>query len=106
METAFKTLALTDYMNRSIYFRGKLTKYCIEKGNEAQETRNTLHLLDAMDNKAKDDLEYRYKVYVWMFGGTGTLELRDLANELGFDYWESIKNSNIIDTFDSFQGYF
>lgn len=98
-------ITLTEYMNRSIWFRGKVTTYCIKKGNNAQETRDVLHLLDALDNESEKNVEFRYRFYVWLYGGTGTLELRDMAYLVGFDYWDNIKNSNIIDTFDSYQGY-
>ena len=98
------SLSFTQYMNMSIGFRSKLIDYCVSKGNKAQETRNTLHLLDAMDCKAENDSFYRSDVFGWLNCKTGTLKLRDLSKDVGFDYWENIKTSNIIDTFDSFQG--
>lgn len=97
-------ITFTTYMNKSLSFRKVLTAYCINKGNEAQETRNTLHLLDAFDSESLNNEIFRNEVFNWFEGKIGTLKLRDLSLSVGFDYWKSLKNSNIIDTFDSVQG--
>lgn len=98
-------LTLTEYMNKSLSFRNKLTKYCMSKGNKAQETRKTLHLLDVIDNASEKDAGLRMRFYTWMLGGTSTIELREIAKEMGYDYWSNIQHQNIVDTFDSVQSY-
>ena len=96
-------VTFTEYMNKSIYFGRGLTNFCISLGNEAQETRNTLHLLGLMDARSEIDVEYRTELFKWFnLKKGGTLKIRDLSLSVGVDYWKDLKNSNIIDTFDSF----
>lgn len=97
-----KEITFTQYMNRSLAFRNGLTQYCIGKGYEAQTTRNVLHLLDKMDTKSKHSIEYRKNLMEWFNGKSSTLTLRDFAEEVGYNYWGNLTNSNIIDTFDAY----
>lgn len=94
-------ISFTEYMNKSLGFRNKLTTYCIKMGNEAQETRNHLKLLDCFDSEARKNEVFRNELFKWFNKKTSTIELRYLSSFVGFDYWENIKISNIIDTFDT-----
>ena len=94
-------IGFTEYMNKSLYFRKVLTAYCVNMGNEAQETRNHLKMLDRFDTEAKDNDIFRNEVFNWFNNKTSTIKLRALSLYVGYDYWENLTNSNIIDTFDT-----
>lgn len=94
-------ISFTEYMNKSLSFRKVLTAYCVNMGNEAQETRNHLKMLDCFDTEAKNNDIFRNEVFNWFNKKTSTIKLRALSLYVGYDYWESIANSNIIDTFDT-----
>lgn len=96
-------VSFTEYMNKSLQLRKNLTAYCLNRGDEAQEVRNHLSLLDAFDTESLKDEIFRHEIYNWFEKKTSTIKLRALSLHVGFDYWENLKNSNIIDTFDSLQ---
>lgn len=70
-------------------------------GNGAQETRNNLNLLDCFDNESEHNELFRNEVFNWLNKKTSTIKLRALSLYVGIDYWENLRNSNIIDTFDT-----
>lgn len=94
-------ITFTEYMNKSLSFRRVLTAYSVNIGNEAQDTRNHLKMLDCFDTEAKENEIFRNEVFNWLNKKTSTIKLRALALYVGYDYWENLKNSNIIDAFDT-----
>lgn len=96
-----KTVSFTEYMNKSLSFRGVLTDYCVNKNYKHHETISHLGLLDKFDTKANVNDTFRAEVFAWYNNKVSTVEFRGLALKVGCDYWGNLKNSNIIDTFDS-----
>ena len=94
-------VSFTEYMNRSLLFREILTAYSMSMGNEAQEIRGYLKMLDCFDTESKDNDIFRNEVFNWFNKKTSTIKLRELSLCVGYDYWENLTNSNIIDTFDT-----
>lgn len=96
-------LSFTEFMRVSKNFRNKLIKFCIERGKETNETRKHLYLLDLIETNSEKDLFLRGEFYKWLVGKDGykTIKLREICKHVGFDYWGSLENTNIIDEFDT-----
>lgn len=94
-------LTLTEYMNKSIVFRKHLTNYCVLNNYKAQDTRNVLNVLDKIDNESNVNENFRMVFFNWLSNKGSTILLRELCNIVNVNYWENLKDSNLIDTFDS-----
>lgn len=90
-------------MNKSFVFRKKALKRCEEK--EMAFKQKVLNVLDLIDFRAQNNIEFRNEFYKWFLRleNYSTLELRKLFKIMGYDYWENIENSNLIDFLDSTQ---
>lgn len=88
-------------MNQSFIFRKKAIKRCEVK--EMVFLQKVLNSLDLIDFRAENNIQFRNEFYKWFLKKDkySTLELRKLFKIMGFDYWENIEYSNLIDFFDS-----
>ena len=94
-------IKFTEYMNKSLAFREVLKTYCLKNGYEAKEIRERLEMLDSFDKESERNNEFRNDVFEWFNGTTSTIKLRQLSLHVGYDYFENLKNGNIIDSFDT-----
>lgn len=93
----------TDYMNKSLMFRSQLTSYCNKQGQDKAQIINVFNLLDKLDQKSEKAQGFRNEFFKWLNNqkGYSTIKLREFCKIVGFDYWNSLKDLNTIDTFDS-----
>jgi len=78
----------------------------IDKDTVNSEFYGLINRLSKALKKCEKNYDYCDKWLLWLNGEKGTLLLRDLFKEIGFDYWENMYNSNIIDRLDSLQDKF
>lgn len=58
-------------------------------------------IFDKMLEKSMQDDEYLQRYCNWLEQKTSTIALRELCNDVGFDYWSSLLITNAINTIDS-----
>lgn len=98
---------VTQVLNISFKFRKELRKY--KQGNQTAPQIETiapaLNIFDKFEIQVLKDEVFRKDFLNWLQKGS-TIELRELAKKVGFDYWSNLKNANAIDTLDSVKANF
>ena len=75
-----------------------LTRYTKETGHCALSGRA---LWSRMVEKAWGDESFAADLILWFNGGGGTIRLRKIAAQVGYDYWGNLFYSNSIDAIDT-----
>lgn len=98
-------LSLTVFYSKLITRRREFIEFAAQKGWEFDEVQRSLKILAAISKKAEKNERFRGAAFDWLVQA-GTLKLRDICKEAGFDYWDDLDISNSIDALDSFSAYF
>lgn len=101
----YMKVKLSEYIETVMSFKKDLVNYYVEKKYKAQDTRDSLNIIDALSLRSETDEAFRAEVYKYLKGkrGYSTLQLRRLCKEVGFDYWKDLDTSNAIDRLDTVQ---
>jgi hypothetical protein len=101
--TQTENTRFTDYMNKSLKFRTQLNKYMSSRGEDLSIKVSVFNLLDKVDHKSEKNQEFRNEFFKWLSNAKGysTIKLREFCKIVDVDYWRSLKESNVIDVFDS-----
>lgn len=90
----------TNFMNSLLSLRKKVETKLSGAGQDAETIRKHLAFLDRASTKAESSEDFRSAFAKWM-ETENTILLRNLALSLGFDYWGTLEEQNIIDFYDS-----
>lgn len=96
------SITMADFMNDSLKLRAALESLYYGEIYLAGYIR-CKNALDKVDHRAQKNETFRAEFYNWMNNKAGysTVKLRELFKEVGLDYWGSLDDGNVIDTFDS-----
>lgn len=74
-----------------------LDNYALARNEVNAEHFKCHEIVDKIIQRAHNHSDYCERAYKWLKGDECTLLLRELAREVGYDYWKNINNSNAID---------
>jgi len=100
---------IEEFIKEEVYLRNlkkSIDKYINNQCHTDELKKHVVDLLDKIIEKTKVDEEYRVKFNLWLSGKTSTVALREIAKEVGYDFWRKDINShlyiaNSINTIDS-----
>jgi hypothetical protein len=98
-----ETIRFTTFMDKSKKFRIQLIQYGMNSKDDAEKIRGYLGLLNKIETESQNNTVLRNEFYKWLNNeqGYSTIKLRKICRKVGYDYWDSLKITNIIDTFDT-----
>lgn len=93
-------MTFKEYYTIEHTYRKAATEWMLKRNYRADEIREHLYFLDKAQIKAEKDEGFRIRFTNWTKNGS-TLELREIASELGYNGKTNFIHFNIIDFYDT-----